>query len=275
MTEGKTISNQEPPTDAQKVTLRILGLDLDCISISEMMQRFDTWIASKPTQGYAVSLINVHCAVSGLLDRQIRDVYHRADMLAIDSTPFVWLARTFRNKESSRLYPAEMILEVGPQAHKRGYKFFFYGGMPDAPGKISEFLKSKFPDIDIVGLYSPPFRTLTAEEDEEVCRMIRDSGANIMFVGLGSPKQDVWIDAHKSRLPGVIMIASGAMFDFFAGHVKQAPLWIRRAGFEWLYRLFQDPKRLWQRYTVYNVIFIGAFILEKLGLLRLGRPKKK
>jgi exopolysaccharide biosynthesis WecB/TagA/CpsF family protein len=111
---------------------------------------------------------------------------------------------------------------------------------------------------------------LTKEEDDAVCKSILDSGANIVWVGLGSPKQDAWIERHRERLPGCVLIASGATFDFFSGRIKQAPVWIRKAGFEWLYRLFQDPVRLWKRYTVYNVLFLGALFLELIGLLRLG-----
>ena len=99
--------------------------------------------------------------------------------------------------------------------------------------------------------------------------MIRDSGANIIWVGLGSPKQDVWIEEHRPKLPGTVMIAAGATFDFFAGRIRQAPGWIRASGFEWLYRFSQDPIRLWKRYTVYNILFLFALGLEVFGLLRL------
>jgi N-acetylglucosaminyldiphosphoundecaprenol N-acetyl-beta-D-mannosaminyltransferase len=106
--------------------------------------------------------------------------------------------------------------------------------------------------------------------------MIRASGANIVWIGLGSPKQDVWIARHRKKLPACVLIASGATFDFFSGRARQAPRWIRNAGLEWLFRLFQDPVRLWKRYTIYNVLFAGALILEVLGLLRLGdEPEKR
>jgi N-acetylglucosaminyldiphosphoundecaprenol N-acetyl-beta-D-mannosaminyltransferase len=110
---------------------------------------------------------------------------------------------------------------------------------------------------------------LTPEEDETACRAILDSGANIVWVGLGSPKQDVWIARSRERLPGCVLIASGATFDFFSGRIRQAPEWIRTIGMEWMFRLFQDPVRLWKRYTVYNIVFAGAWFLELVGLLRL------
>jgi N-acetylglucosaminyldiphosphoundecaprenol N-acetyl-beta-D-mannosaminyltransferase len=114
---------------------------------------------------------------------------------------------------------------------------------------------------------------LTAEEDDSVCRTIAASGANIVWVGLGSPKQDVWIARHLQQLPGCILIASGATFDFFSGRIRQAPRWIRRVGLEWLFRLFQDPIRLWKRYTIYNILFVGALLLELVGILHLSNKR--
>ena len=162
-----------------------------------------------------------------------------------------------------------MMLEAAKQPASRGYKFFFYGGMPGAPEAMTEYIRTSSPDVQIAGTLSPPFRELTRAEDEQVCQTILDSGANIVWVGLGSPKQDVWIAEHCEKLPGCVLIASGATFDFFSGRIKQAPWLIRTMGFEWLFRLFQDPARLWKRYTLYNALFLGALLLELSGLLRL------
>jgi N-acetylglucosaminyldiphosphoundecaprenol N-acetyl-beta-D-mannosaminyltransferase len=188
----------------------------------------------------------------------------------MDSMPFSRLARLIRTKSAERLYGPDILLTVSNESVNRNYRIFLYGGMPGAPEKITEYLRKHNPETQIVGGYSPPFRALTEQEDAEVCQMILDSGANMLAVGLGSPKQDVWIEEHRAKLPGVVMIALGGAFDFYSGRIKQAPRAFQRSGFEWLYRLFQDPRRLWKRYTIYNVIFIGAFMLECIGLLRLG-----
>ena len=119
-----------------------------------------------------------------------------------------------------------------------------------------------------MGKYSPPFRTLTKEEDNAVCNMINAAKPDILWVGLGSPKQDVWISEHREKIRGSIMVASGATFDFFSGRIKQAPQWIRESGFEWLYRLTKDFRRLWVRYTLYNVIFLAMFSLQLIGIVR-------
>jgi N-acetylglucosaminyldiphosphoundecaprenol N-acetyl-beta-D-mannosaminyltransferase len=125
----------------------------------------------------------------------------------------------------------------------------------------------RFEGINVAGKYSPPFRALTEEEDKAVCDMINAARPDFVWVGLGSPKQDVWISEHRDKIRGAIIVASGATFDFFSGKIKQAPPWIRKSGFEWLYRLTKDFRRLWVRYLVYNAVFVVMFGLQLTGLL--------
>jgi N-acetylglucosaminyldiphosphoundecaprenol N-acetyl-beta-D-mannosaminyltransferase len=249
--------------------IRFLGLSLQCISYRDMFRQFDEWVLQKDTRGHSVAAVNVNCCVSGLLNAEVRTLYQQADLLGIDSMPFLHVARLLKNKHSDRLYAPDMMIETAKVAHARGYKFYLYGGAPGAPEAMTEKLKSIAPDVDIVGILSPPFRSLSPQEDEAICKQILDSEANIVWIGLGSPKQDVWIAQHLEKLPGCILIASGATFDFFSGRIRQAPRWIRTMGVEWLFRLTQDPRRLWKRYTIFNVLFIVALILEIMGILQL------
>jgi N-acetylglucosaminyldiphosphoundecaprenol N-acetyl-beta-D-mannosaminyltransferase len=237
-----------------------------------MFRRFDVWIRDRDGRRHSVAAVNVNCCVSGLLVPDVRALYQKADLLGIDSMPFLYVARILKNKKSDRLYAPDMMLETAKVSHARGYKFFLYGGSPGAPEAMAKTLEVAAPDVSIVGMLSPPFRALTPEEDDQICKTIVDSGANIVWAGLGSPKQDVWIAQHREKLPGCVLIASGATFDFFSGRIKQAPRWIRSAGLEWLYRLTQDPRRLLKRYTLYNVLFLLALPLELIGVLRLERP---
>jgi N-acetylglucosaminyldiphosphoundecaprenol N-acetyl-beta-D-mannosaminyltransferase len=133
---------------------------------------------------------------------------------------------------------------------------------------MEEYLRERCGEVRVVGKYSPPFRTLTEEEDKAVCDMINAVKPDIVWVGLGSPKQDVWISEHRDKIRGSILIASGATFDFFSGRIQQAPEWVRNAGFEWLFRLSKDFRRLWVRYTVYNLVFLAMFSLQLIGLRR-------
>ncbi len=210
----------------------------------------------------------MNCCVSALFDQGLRRLYNSADMIGIDSMPFLKWARTFYYENSDRLYAPDVMLEVSSKAKENAYTFFFYGGAPDAPDKIDAYLSQRFEGIRVVGKYSPPFRPLSEREDQAVCDMINRTQPDFLWVGLGSPKQDMWISEHREKIRGTIMVASGATFDFFSGRIKQAPKWVRNSGFEWLYRMTQDFRRLWVRYTVYNIIFLVMFGLQILGLRR-------
>lgn len=252
------------------VQMNMLGINLDCLSYEEMYELYDEWLSDKEARSRSVALVNVNCCVSATFDEELRKIYNSADIVGIDSMPFLKWARAFYKKDSDRFYAPDLMLEVASKAKEKGYTFFLYGGMPDAPDKMEAFLQSKFDGIKVVGKYSPPFRPLTPEEDAEVCRMINEAKPDFVWVGLGSPKQDAWIYEHREKIRGTIMIASGATFDFFSGRIKQAPKFIRDSGFEWLYRLTQDFRRLWKRYTVYNVVFIVAFVLQRLRILKFS-----
>jgi N-acetylglucosaminyldiphosphoundecaprenol N-acetyl-beta-D-mannosaminyltransferase len=248
--------------------MNILGINMDCLSYKDMHQIFNVWLTDKESRSHSIALINVNCCVSAFLDQDLTDLYNKADIVGIDGMPFVRWARAFYNKKADRFYAPDLMLEAASKTKEYGYTFFLYGGSPGAPDKIEHYLRDKFEGVKVVGKYSPPFRPLTEEEDQAVCDMINAAKPDIVWVGLGSPKQDVWISEHRERVRGTIMVASGATFDFFSGRIRQAPEWIRNAGFEWLYRLTKDFRRLWVRYTVYNAIFMAAFSLQLIGILR-------
>ena len=186
--------------------------------------------------------------------------------------PFLWLARLLTGQKLDRLYAPDMMLEVARRAQQTHYPFYLYGGAPGAAERINKCWRIRFPGVQIVGTYCPPFRPLTSEEDDLVVKTINETRPDFVWIGLGSPKQDVWIEEHRDRIPGCVMIASGATFDFFSGRITQAPKWIRDIGFEWLFRLCHDWRRLWKRYTVYNFLFLYYFTLQLLGLKRWDRP---
>jgi N-acetylglucosaminyldiphosphoundecaprenol N-acetyl-beta-D-mannosaminyltransferase len=257
--------------DAMKMNM--LGINMDCLSYQEMEWLFDRWLADKETQAHSLALVNVNCCVSALFDGSLRDVYNSADMVGIDSMPFLKWARIFYKKDSDRLYAPDIMLQVSKRAKEKGYRFFFYGGYPGAPEKLEAYLRERFDGIEVVGKYSPPFRPLTEEENDAVCEMINEAKPDFLWIGLGSPKQDLWIHEYKHKLKGCIIVPSGATFDFFSGRIKQAPQLIRDLGFEWLYRLMQDFRRLWVRYTVYNIVFVAVFVLQLLGIVKFQEAK--
>ena len=212
-------------------------------------------------------LTRQHICVSALLNKELRDMYNSADLVGIDSMPFLMLARIFYNKNSDRFYAPDLMLEISSRAKRGDYSFFLYGGYPNAPEKIEEYLRLRFEGIEIVGKLSPPFRDISEYEDQIICDKINDAHPDFLWIGLGSPKQDVWIHRHLKAIKGCIIIPSGATFDFFSGKIKQAPKWIRDIGIEWIFRLTQDFRRLWIRYTIYNIIFIVAFFLQLIKVV--------
>ncbi len=241
---------------------------MHCLSYADMHQVFHEWLSDKTSRSHSLALVNVNCCVSALLNKRLVNLYNSADLIGIDSMPFLGWARAFHYKASDRFYAPDLMLEASRCAKQYGYTFFLYGGSPGAADKIEAYLRGQYEGVRIVGKYSPPFRALTEAEDQEVCDRINAAKPDILWVGLGSPKQDVWISEHRERIRGTIMIASGATFDFFSGRIKQAPKWIRDSGFEWLYRLTKDFRRLWVRYTVYNIVFLVMFGLQLTGLWR-------
>jgi N-acetylglucosaminyldiphosphoundecaprenol N-acetyl-beta-D-mannosaminyltransferase len=248
--------------DPQKCNF--IGTGVDILTYQELFEQCDRWLQNKQARSRHIACVNVNCAVEGHLDRKVAEIFDRADISGADSMPFVYWIKLLTGKQCDRLYAPDIILELCKRSinHNHNYRLFLYGGADGVPQKMQSFLESKFPGVNIVGAYSPPFRQLTSEEDQKVCDLINQTRPDFLIVGLGSPKQDKWMQEHLTKIPGTIMIAAGAAFDFFGGTINQAPIFIQKSGLEWLFRLFQDPKRLWKRYTIYNIIFLWNFFLQ-------------
>ncbi len=250
--------------------MNILGINIDCLSFEDMYPIFDQWLADKSSRSHSIALINVYDNVLAMMDKKLGMVYRKADLRGIDGTPFLYWARLFYYKKSDRFYAPDLMLEVSSKAKEKGYTFFLYGGFPGSVDAIEQYLLERFEGIQVVGKYTPPFRPLTEDEDQALCDTINQLKPDFVWVGLGTPKQDFWIHEHREKIKGSIMVASGATFDFFSGRIRQAPKWIRSSGFEWLFRLTQDFRRLWVRYTIFNLIFLGAFALQLMHILRFA-----
>ena len=248
-----------------------IGMDVDILTYDNLFAQCQTWLQDKQARSKHIACVNVNCAVESYLNPEIRAMFSRADVLGADSMPFVYWIEMVTRQKCDRLYAPDVILNLGPIAVQKQYRIYLYGGAEGVPERMQNFLETKFPGIQIVGAYSPPFRKLTAEENDAVCQMINATRPDFILVGLGSPKQDQWIQDHLATIPGTIMVASGAAFDFFSDRISQAPIYIQKSGFEWLFRLTQDPKRLWKRYTLYNAIFLWNFFLQVLHLKKFDR----
>ncbi len=214
-------------------------------------------------RGY-VCISTVHMVMEGYDDDEFRQIVHAADLITPDGMPLVWGLRLLGIKEAERVYGPQLTPVICEEAAKQGVPVGFYGGTGEVLERMKANLLRDYPNLDIAYIYSPPFRPLTDDEDKQIVQDILASGAWILFVGLGCPKQEQWMATHKNRLP-IPMVGVGAAFDFLSGVKSQAPRWIQDAGLEWLFRLFTEPKRLWRRYLYHNPRFMVLFALQLLG----------
>lgn len=251
-----------------------LGIGIDAVTYSDVISDVTQWIRDKDQRSHHIACVNAYCVTLALSNPRLAGIYNSADIAGPDGMPFVrWIRRQLR-VPCDRIAAPDTILALAQHAATTPLTFYLYGGDPEVVVKMRRFLEDRFPHIKIIGHHSPPFRELTPEEDAAICAEVNHLRPDILCVGLGTPKQDYWIDDHLYKIRGSVMVASGATFDFFGGRIKMAPESIRNSGFEWLYRLFsKDFTRLWRRYTIMNLIFLWHFVLQQLRI-RVRNPTK-
>ena len=215
-----------------------------------------------PVSG-TINLIGVPAVVAAKESPQIAEIYESASFAAIDGMPLVKMARKkgFLCERCAAPDIMGMMFEESIIQKKTNY---FYGGKNDEVLKLlRENLEKQFPNIRIAGMFSPPFRPLTEEEDKELCDEINKIHPDFIWVGIGAPKQEIWMKEHREKIPGSVMLGVGAGFDFYAGTLAKAPKWMEKACLEWLYRLLKEPKRLWKRYLIGGTKFLYYNIQDK------------
>lgn len=190
-----------------------------------------------------------------------------ADMVTADGMPIVWLQRRTGAPQAERVYGPDVLDALCKATAGTGVSHYFYGGSPEVVGAMIDKLRARLPGLTVAGSFSPPIAPLGAAPDPEHIARLNDSGADIVWVGLGSPKQDLWMAQYRPQLHAPLLIAVGAAFDMAAGAKRQAPRWMQRGGVEWLFRLLQEPRRLARRYLVYNPKFI-LLAMREIGLKR-------
>jgi N-acetylglucosaminyldiphosphoundecaprenol N-acetyl-beta-D-mannosaminyltransferase len=226
------------------------------------------WIDSTGPSRY-VCVTGVHGVMESQRDPDLMRIHNESGMTTPDGMPMVWAGRRAGAAWMDRVYGPELMLEVLGQGQPRGWKSFLYGGNEGVAELLRTKLIERFPEVQIVGTHTPPFRQLTPEEDEDVLAEINSSGADIVWVGLSTPKQERWMAEHVGRTRAAVMFGVGAAFDFHAGIKAQAPRWIQRSGLEWSYRVIHDP-RLFRRYAVNNPAFVRRMVRRPPKLLRPG-----
>jgi N-acetylglucosaminyldiphosphoundecaprenol N-acetyl-beta-D-mannosaminyltransferase len=217
--------------------------------------------------GY-VCFSTVHMVMEAHDSPEFAAKVNAADMVVPDGMPIVWLQK-LQGKNATRIRANDLMMQLCAHAERTGLKIGFYGGTQDVIDGILERAKHELPDLNISYAFSPPFRPLTASEDAKVVSEINAAAPYILFMGLGCPKQENWMAEHKGQL-NAVMLGVGASFDFFAGNVKESPDWLGRLGLEWLFRLVQEPRRLWRRYLILNPRFVWLAI-RQLSRYRLRK----
>jgi N-acetylglucosaminyldiphosphoundecaprenol N-acetyl-beta-D-mannosaminyltransferase len=241
-------------------------------SYEDASQRVARW--ARDGRSAYVCVATVHMVMEAFDSWAFQRVVNGADLVTPDGRPLVWTLRSLGVRGATQVRGTDLTTHVVARAAREGIPIGLYGGTPDLLEAFVGILEERFPGVRVVCQIAPPFCPLTPEEDETVTKEILSSGARILFVGIGCPKQERWMEAHKERIPAV-MLGVGAAFDFHTGRVRQAPLWMQVAGLEWLFRLIMDPKRLWKRYARHNPRFVALFLLQLLGLLRFDGKQGK
>lgn len=231
----------------------VLGARINALDWEEVFEVVGSWTARKECRYVCIS--NVHMIVTAREDHLLASAMRDADMCTPDGAPVAWMLRRLGFKGQPRLSGTEVMLGYLRLATARDEPTFLLGGTEQTLAALVRQLEAAVPGIKIVGAVSPPFREMTAEEDAEIVARINASGARTVWVGLGCPKQEVWMHQHRGRVKAV-MFGVGAAFDFISGAKPRAPLWMQNNGLEWLHRLLSEPGRLWRRYLVTNTLFV-------------------
>ncbi|HWD10516.1 MAG TPA: WecB/TagA/CpsF family glycosyltransferase [Solirubrobacteraceae bacterium] len=207
----------------------------------------------------------VNLVMSAREDAAARAALLGATLAVPDGQPLVWALRALGHPSATRVYGPDLMARFCARAAQSAIPIYLYGGRTaEALALLERRLRERFPGLRIVGGYSPPFRELTAAEETRVCAAIDASGAAVVWVGTGQPKQEKWMARMRPRLRAPLLVGVGAAFDFHAGLVRQAPPWMQRSGLEWAYRLIREPRRLWRRYARYNPRFLAGFLRQYL-----------
>lgn len=234
----------------------VLGIRVDATSYRDACDRIQTWVEQQ-TWGYVVAA-NVHVVMTAYWSAPYRAVLRQAVLVTPDGMPLVWALRLLGLKHQARVYGPDLMAHWCQRSAQLNWPVYLYGGTPEMLERLQETLPQQFPGLSIVGTHSPPFRSLSPAEEALDVETINESGAKVVLVALGCPKQEFWMARQQGNLHA-IAIGVGAAFSFYSHQVSQAPRWMMDCGLEWLYRLSQEPGRLWQRYLIHNPAFVVLF----------------
>jgi len=242
--------------NTRRQVARVLNAPIDVITWDGALSQLNTWAINHESR--YVCICNVHSVVTASQEAEFCRVVNEADMATPDGAPVAWMLRKLGHVNQKRINGPDLMWKYCAESQGRNESAFFFGSTDKTLAILQTKLLASFPNVKIAGAISPPFRALTPEEDDAIVAQINASGAGVVWVSLGCPKQELWMAAHRGRI-NAVMIGVGAAFDYHAGTIKRAPKWMQDCGLEWFHRLVSEPRRLWKRYLVTNTLFvIGA-----------------
>ncbi|MEI6077132.1 MAG: WecB/TagA/CpsF family glycosyltransferase [Verrucomicrobiota bacterium] len=250
--------------------VNVLGVGISVLNLRTALDAMATAIRER-RKGY-LCVTGVHGVMEAQDDKEFKHILNAAYLCTPDGMPMVWAGKLNGHREMSRVYGPDLMLEVCAWSEGSGAKHFFYGGSEGVAELLAQNLKAKFPQLQVVGTYTPPFRKLTPDEEKCLANQIQAVHPDILWVGLSTPKQEKFMAEYLPKLDVTLMVGVGAAFDFHSGRVKQAPRWMQRSGLEWLYRLGSEPRRLWKRYLRNNPLFLLNFCAQQTGLKKFPNP---
>jgi N-acetylglucosaminyldiphosphoundecaprenol N-acetyl-beta-D-mannosaminyltransferase len=253
---------------ANPQTSPILGVPVSLIGMETAVQTIGNWI--RDGKANYVCVRDVHGLMLAVRSQEIMEIHQAAGMVTPDGMPLVWVLKLRSKLKVDRVCGADLTDALCEAGQADGLRHYFYGGKAGIPEAMIKNLSSKYSALNVVGSYSPPFRALTDAEDAAIVDAINESGAQVVWVGLSTPKQEFWMRNHVGRIRGATLIGVGAAFDFHSGAVARAPKWMQRFGLEWLHRLASEPGRLWHRYLTLAPSFLLSVIREQIAL-NLGK----
>jgi N-acetylglucosaminyldiphosphoundecaprenol N-acetyl-beta-D-mannosaminyltransferase len=242
----------------------IIGSRIDSTSYETASQQIVSW--AKAGESRYVCAANVHLLMEAHDSSAYHDIIKTADLVTPDGMPLVWLMRLKGERDQQRVYGPTLMLHVLEAASREKLSVGFYGGKAEVLKMLIEKMQARYGSLNVAFSFSPPFRAMSPEEDAEIVEKINQSGTRILFVGLGCPKQEIWMAEHRGKV-NAVMLGVGAAFDFHAGTKSQAPMWMQKTGLEWFFRLITEPRRLWRRYLYHNPRFLFLALLDLLGFL--------
>ncbi len=246
----------------------VLGVRVSAINLPQAVDAVRHWISVGDR--HYVCVTGVHGVMESQKDSELREIHNRSGMTTPDGMPLVWCGRLAGVPTMSRVYGPDLMLEVCKASVEPGWRHFFYGAGPGIAETLAVRLEARFPGLVVAGTHSPPYRDLAEDEARATAEMINQSGADIVWVGLSTPKQERWMSRFRPLLGAPVVIGVGAAFDIHAGNLRQAPRWMQRSGLEWLFRLAVEPRRLWRRYFRIVPSFLGRVAVRGPKVVTVG-----